>query len=225
MVGHSMRAGTIVTAAWAILTIAAGCGGETTESGAGSTGADPSASQPLSISFCGGQQDRQCEEGSVCVPILSQGCLEPGQVGLCIRRPSYCLPISNPMCGCDGVSYPNICETVKGGTAVDHSGLCEEPEGPVCGGAGGPVCAGEGTCIDDEGMACDRTDEECTGTCTCKVVKKCAPREVWDLDPEVCGCIPAPADACDNVECPNPERTQCVVNDDGTTSCEEIGDK
>ena len=176
--------------------------------------------------FCGGHADWQCADDDVCLPFLARGCPGPRRIGLCVPPPRHCPPITSPVCGCDGNTYSNTCEAVKAGTSVEHRGECAESGQPMCGGEAGESCAGMATCEDDMSDNCDRSqDPTCSGICTCKLVEKCSPREVWDMDPAVCGCIPAPPDACAGVECPNPTREQCVAHDDGTTSCEEIGEK
>jgi hypothetical protein len=47
-------------------------------------------------------------------------------VGVCASRGVnlLCSDIDVPVCGCDGVTYPNGCQAHKAGAAVDHDGAC-----------------------------------------------------------------------------------------------------
>lgn len=171
--------------------------------------------------FCAGPDDWACAEDAVCLPVAG-GCPGPEVYGLCVPAPRRCFPISNPVCGCDDNSYANVCEALRAGTALQHQGECEEPGPPAC--SGETPCPGSGLCVDETGEPCGRAgNDDCTGACICKVIEKCSPREVWNPDPAVCGCVPAPPDACGGVECP--ARTECVTLPDGSPSCEPIPEK
>ncbi len=80
--------------------------------------------------LCGGRQHLTCSHGDLCLPILAKGCPGPGHVGLCVPRPHECPGVSNPVCGCDGKTYANLCEAAKAGSAVDHHGACAPPDPP-----------------------------------------------------------------------------------------------
>lgn len=167
--------------------------------------------------LCGGRAEVECRADSVCLPFVPRGCPGPRRIGMCVPKPRHCPPISHPVCGCDGITYANFCEAAQAGASVEHRGECAPSGEPVCGGAAGEECAGAGVCVDDPSDDC--VGRECPGTCECKVEEKCDnPRDVWDSDPRVCGCVPAVEDPCED-KCP--PRTECIVQDDGTAECVE----
>jgi hypothetical protein len=44
--------------------------------------------------------------------------------GLCEPSPNNCLPVLDPVCGCDGLTYGNPCEAAKARVSVDYPGVC-----------------------------------------------------------------------------------------------------
>ena len=73
--------------------------------------------------------------------------------GTCESKPSLCLDIWDPVCGCDGETYQNSCFAAQAGVNVDYEGECTEgcsdnsdcQGGEYCAKASGD-CDGEGTC-------------------------------------------------------------------------------
>jgi hypothetical protein len=45
--------------------------------------------------------------------------------GTCVPRPSACLDVYDPRCGCDGLKYSNGCYAAAAGQDVDAYGICE----------------------------------------------------------------------------------------------------
>ena len=48
-----------------------------------------------------------------------------GGEGYCIERPEVCIADYNPVCGCDGVTYPNACNAAMNGVPVVYLGECK----------------------------------------------------------------------------------------------------
>ncbi len=48
-----------------------------------------------------------------------------GEAGTCAPRPEGCLPIEDPVCGCDGTTYGNACAAAEAGVAIEKAGPCE----------------------------------------------------------------------------------------------------
>lgn len=128
----------------------------------------------------------QCPEGEICD--LDPGtCLFADQAGTCVPEPAACIPVVDPVCGCDGMTYGNDCERLMAGVSLDHAGACSGDEGAICGGILGRGCAA-GLFCDLEAGTCGAADQ--TGLCALRP------------DPAVCDMVLAPAApvcGCDGV--------------------------
>lgn len=83
------------------------------------------------------EKDAECGAGSYCRRPTGQ-C---GAPGVCAPRHVFCTADEEPVCGCDGYTYGNACETAWGSTSVAHEGACE---GDVCPKLSAPVCGTDG---------------------------------------------------------------------------------
>ena len=65
-----------------------------------------------------------CPAGQVC---NQKGCgLRTGALGsgVCVDKPELCPAVYAPVCGCDGLAYPNDCYRLGAGAALAHEGPC-----------------------------------------------------------------------------------------------------
>ena len=114
-----------------------------------------------------------CQENSDCPP--DSYCIKaPGDCegeGVCIEKKSVpCDVVTEPVCGCDGKIYDNVCEAADAGVSVTDKGECKEG------------CKGNDNC--EKGYYCEKSVGDCEGEGICTVIETACP-DVWD---PVCGC-------------------------------------
>ena len=129
----------------------------------------------LIIPPCGLFPGGECWEGMVC---NIESC-RVGATGVCVPEPEFCTRLWKPVCGCDGVTYPNDCERLKTGTPLHHKGECTNICGPFPG----------GQCQDK--MICN------IESCGFGATGVCVP------EPDFCTYLWKPVCGCDGVTYPN----------------------
>jgi hypothetical protein len=130
---------------------------------------------------CGGFQGQQCDDSEFCDFPPAAFCGAADATGVCTDIPQACTREFNPVCGCDGNTYPNACVANSEGVSVASQGECEPPlSGGACGGLQGLQCAAGEFCNFAPDAFCGAADQ--TGTCTL------VPEGCDDIYDPVCGC-------------------------------------
>ena len=82
----------------------------------------------LCLSGCLGApvEPGQCRNALDCE--VAEACLRPNGtcdgLGSCSARPELCTRDYRPVCGCDGIEYPNLCVAHAAGVSVAREGGC-----------------------------------------------------------------------------------------------------
>lgn len=69
--------------------------------------------------------DADCESGSFCRRPLG----ECAAAGVCTPSMVMCPQLYDPVCGCDGQTYPNACQATQARVSVLHRGACDATPG------------------------------------------------------------------------------------------------
>jgi hypothetical protein len=79
-------------------------------------------SRPLT---CGGIRGEQCPDKKQYCDFGVGQCQVADAQGTCKAKPEICPEIFQPVCGCNGETYPNACDAARAGVSVDHPGECK----------------------------------------------------------------------------------------------------
>jgi len=74
------------------------------------------------VRLCSGDSNTACASGEFCK--FGPGDCHAAQPGYCTNVPSGCPNVSNPVCGCDGVTYGSACLADAARVVIAYSGAC-----------------------------------------------------------------------------------------------------
>ncbi|MFQ5478669.1 MAG: Kazal-type serine protease inhibitor domain-containing protein [Candidatus Binatia bacterium] len=106
----------------AVIDPVCGCDGVTYNNDCEAARAGVSVDHRGRCASCGGIEGILCPKDQFCLLDTGQCCCD--FQGKCIDPPQACPLVSDPVCGCDGVTYNNACEALQARINVDHRGPC-----------------------------------------------------------------------------------------------------
>jgi hypothetical protein len=74
---------------------------------------------------CGTRGAAACPADMVCSYAAGADCGEADKAGHCLKRPEVCPEIFQPVCGCDGKTYPNACHAASAQVGVRQNAACK----------------------------------------------------------------------------------------------------
>lgn len=133
---------------------------------------------------CGGSTGDGCAANEFC-QYPPNTCFEAGLQGTCTAMPVTCPTLDAPVCGCDSVTYPNLCAMHAAAVSLWYEGACSLE-----------VCKhvakdGYGLCLNSLGYASD--GNKCVVVMGCSCEENCQ----WIYSTktkceQMCGYVPAP---------------------------------
>jgi hypothetical protein len=73
---------------------------------------------------CGGPNGTACPASDYCDFGLMGGCLDANPTGTCQPKPTSCSTVQSQVCGCDGITYLNVCAAAMHGVSPAFNGMC-----------------------------------------------------------------------------------------------------
>lgn len=109
---------------------------------------------------CGSRGLDECPMGQFCFFEAGADCGRADALGVCADYPTLCTMQLNPVCGCDGNDYANVCLAASQGVGIDHEGPCKPTGGDFCGGFAGFACPMGQYCdyAPPDGQGCEVAD-------------------------------------------------------------------
>lgn len=107
---------------------------------------------------CGGDTGNTCAVDQFCKRDV--GLCSQDDRGVCVKVPSTCTGVSNPVCGCNGTTYDSACLADAAGVSVQHPGACQTEN--ACGGTTGLTCDTDHFCKKDVGACAADAQGVCT---------------------------------------------------------------
>jgi len=211
MAKYSLRSAGLVGGCLLVVSALFGCSAGSAEPAP----AEESVSQdPLLFGLlCGGPTHDDCSTDKFCTNDLLHGCKDTSAIGVCLPRPDHCPATNDPVCGCDGTSYGNLCKAAAAGAQLAHRGQCATPPASD---TSGPKCPGAGTCVASSSapwwVPIPRSQP---GTCTCDNQQTCPTGQRFNDSPLVCACEAA-VDPCMGVACKHGEM---CIDQGGMPAC------
>ncbi len=86
---------------------------------------DPSTATTATTTTCPSDQFCQLTTGA-CSDSTTSSTGAVAIAGTCQAKPSVCISVYNPVCGCDGHTYDSMCSAHGAGVSVSHTGECED---------------------------------------------------------------------------------------------------
>ncbi|MFT3927344.1 MAG: Kazal-type serine protease inhibitor [Myxococcales bacterium] len=125
-----------------------------------------------------------CGEGMFCVFRLGT-CGHNDDTALCQPKSQLCPSLYFPVCGCDGITYPNTCEAFRAGVSIAFYGACsEDPE--LCDSCDAAAATTAKTLLGDT-STCDDGQHVSGPTCVKKPKGGCAYQWLQCPSPSTCG--------------------------------------
>jgi hypothetical protein len=84
-------------------------------------GGNASAAPAHRGGICGGARRVSCAPRDYC---RRTGPTRKDETGVCTARPRTCPPLGKPVCGRDGMTYPNACLAAQAGVNLMGRGVC-----------------------------------------------------------------------------------------------------
>ena len=120
-----------------------------------------------------------CPSGDFC-EVADFSCGSDDLLGQCQTKPSSCSPGGPAVCGCNGVTYPSLCEAELAGQHATKSLSCPTPAGtfrcgPLFCGLGGEICRRTVDLVGGgpDAYACVGLPPGCPSGCGCGLCEPC----------------------------------------------------